>query len=128
MENKRFRVGSIAVLFAVVVLCVAIFGTLTVVTAVSDARVAERYGQHVKQLYECENEGQRWLAQADAWLKMGSDLPENTRVEGEIMETEIISGSMRLEIRLEIHGQDYEILRWSCTGLWQPDDSLNLWQ
>lgn len=30
MSRNRFRIGSIAVLFAVVVLCVAIFGVLTV--------------------------------------------------------------------------------------------------
>ena len=29
MSRNRFRIGSIAVLFAVVVLCVAIFGVLT---------------------------------------------------------------------------------------------------
>ena len=34
MSRNRFRIGSIAVLFAVVVLCVAIFGVLTVSSAV----------------------------------------------------------------------------------------------
>lgn len=37
MSRNRFRIGSIAVLFAVVVLCVAIFGVLTVSSAVSVA-------------------------------------------------------------------------------------------
>ena len=32
MSRNRFRIGSIAVLFAVVVLCVAIFGVLTAVS------------------------------------------------------------------------------------------------
>mgnify|MGYP000467769124 FL=1 len=48
MSRNRFRIGSIAVLFAVVVLCVAIFGVLTVSSAVSDRRAAERYGEHVE--------------------------------------------------------------------------------
>ena len=34
MSRNRFRIGSIAVLFAVVVLCVAIFGVLTVLTLI----------------------------------------------------------------------------------------------
>ena len=69
MSRNRFRIGSIAVLFAVVVLCVAIFGVLTVSSAVSDRRAAERYGEHVEVLYACENAGQDWLSEADAYLK-----------------------------------------------------------
>ena len=64
MEKKRFRVGSITVLFAVVILCVAIFGALTVATAISDRRTAQRYGEYVEALYRCENAGQQWLSQA----------------------------------------------------------------
>ena len=78
MSRNRFRIGSIAVLFAVVVLCVAIFGVLTVSSAVSDRRAAERYGEHVEVLYACENAGQDWLSEADAYLKGAGDLPENT--------------------------------------------------
>ena len=62
MEKKRFRVGSITVLFAVVILCVAIFGALTVATAISDRRTAQRYGEYVEALYRCENAGQQWLS------------------------------------------------------------------
>ena len=50
MSRNRFRIGSIAVLFAVVVLCVAIFGVLTVSSAVSDRRAAERYGGFPNQM------------------------------------------------------------------------------
>ena len=53
MKKKRFQVGSVAVLFAVAVLCVAVFALLTVVTAASDARVARQYGDHVRGLYSC---------------------------------------------------------------------------
>ena len=59
-------------------LCVAIFGVLTVSSAVSDRRAAERYGEHVEVLYACENAGQDWLSEADAYLKGAGDLPENT--------------------------------------------------
>ena len=79
MSRNRFRIGSIAVLFAVVVLCVAIFGVLTVSSAVSDRRAAERYGEHVEVLYACENAGQDWLSEADAYLKGAGDLPGKHR-------------------------------------------------
>ena len=102
MSRNRFRIGSIAVLFAVVVLCVAIFGVLTVSSAVSDRRAAERYGEHVEVLYACENAGQDWLSEADAYLKGAGDLPENTEETETTLKTEIMRGNMQLEICLNM--------------------------
>lgn len=126
MSRNRFRIGSIAVLFAVVVLCVAIFGVLTVSSAVSDRRAAERYGDHVEVLYACENAGQDWLSEADAYLKGAGDLPENTEETETTLKTEITRGNMQLEICLNKINGSYEIAKWCCTARWQPDDSLNL--
>ena len=118
MSRNRFRIGSIAVLFAVVVLCVAIFGVLTVSSAVSDRRAAV--------LYACENAGQDWLSEADAYLKGAGDLPENTEETETTLKTEITRGNMQLEICLKKINGSYEIAKWRCTARWQPDDSLNL--
>ena len=124
--SANVGVGSIAVLFAVVVLCVAIFGVLTVSSAVSDRRAAERYGEHVEVLYACENAGQDWLSEADAYLKGAGDLPENTEETETTLKTEIKRGNMQLEICLNKINGSYEIAKWRCTSRWQPDDSLNL--
>ena len=35
MRKKRFQVGSVAVLFSVVLLCVAVFAVLTVLTVLT---------------------------------------------------------------------------------------------
>lgn len=113
-------------LFAVVVLCVAIFGVLTVSSAVSDRRAAERYGEHVEVLYACENAGQDWLSEADAYLKGAGDLPENTEETETTLKTEITRGNMQLEICLNKINGSYEIAKWRCTARWQPDDYLNL--
>lgn len=128
MEKKRFQVGSIAVLFSVVVLCVAVFAVLTVVTAASDYRVARQYGDHVQSLYRCENRGQAWLARVDAWLAGQGELPEDTSLSGSQVETEIMEDGMKLAIRLEITENGYEIRQWSCTTQWQPEQQWNLWQ
>ena len=108
MSRNRFRIGSIAVLFAVVVLCVAILG------------------EHVEVLYACENAGQDWLSEADAYLKGAGDLPENTEETETTLKTEITRGNMQLEICLNKINGSYEIAKWRCTARWQPDDSLNL--
>lgn len=126
MSRNRFRIGSIAILFAVAVLCVSVFGVLTVSSAVSDRRAADRYGEHAEALYACENAGQDWLSEADAYLKGAGELPANTLETETALETEITRGDMQLEIRLNKTNDGYEIAKWSCTARWQPDDGLNL--
>lgn len=126
MENKRFRVGSVAVLFTVVLLCVAIFAALTVTTALADEKTAQRYGQHVQQLYACENLGQQWLAQARACQMGRGPLPENTTQEKDgSLSTRICCDSMELSIRLNEAGQ---LEQWSCAAQWQPQEHWQLWQ
>ena len=95
-------------------------------SAVSDRRAAERYGEHVEVLYACENAGQDWLSEADAYLKGAGDLPENTEETETTLKTEITRGNMQLEICLNKINGSYEIAKWRCTARWQPDDSLNL--
>lgn len=126
MERKRFRVGSIAALFAVVAICVAIFSTLTVLTAASDYRVARRYGEHVRDLYTCESLGQQWLAQADGYLAGKCDLPEGSWRDGSELGTRIVSGGLELTIRLNTAGDTYEISQWSTVAQWEPDQSWEL--
>ena len=128
MKNKRFRVGSIVILFAVVMLCTAIFGTLTVVTACRDRMTAEQYGSHIAQMNACRNEGQEWLAETDRCLRSGASLPEGTWEEDGRIGTEISSGAVRLSIELEKTDSGWRTARWSCTTDWQPDLSWTLWQ
>lgn len=126
MENRRFRVGSVAVLFTVVLLCVAIFAALTVTTALADEKTARRYGQHVQQQYACENLGQQWLAQARAYQLGLGPLPEDTlREEDGGISTCIRSGNMELSIRLSAEGR---VERWRCAAQWQPAEHWQLWQ
>ena len=127
MRKKRFQVGSVAVLFSVGALWVAVFALLAVVTAASDARVARQCGDHIQGLYGCENLGQQWLARVDGWMAGQEPLPEGTRISEDFAETEIQDGSRTLCIRLRFTQSGYEISRWSCTTQWQPEDDWNLW-
>lgn len=115
MENKRFRVGSIAVLFAVVILCVAVFGALTVATAAQDLRRSQRYADHVAQQYACENLGHAWLA-------------EQTGAPGETASTTVQTEDMQLEIRIRFEETGTVVERWSCTAKWAGADGWELWE
>ena len=128
MRKKRFQVGSVAVLFSVVLLCVAVFAVLTVLTASSDMRLSRQYGEHVRSQYACENLGQQWLSEIDGWIAGKNALPDGTKVNGNSVQTEIIKETSVLNIRLTLSGAGYELDRWSCTTQWQPDEGLKVWQ
>ena len=126
MEHRRIRVGSIAVLFTVVVVCAAIFAVLTLVTASSDLRTARSYEQRVEALYECENLGEQWLAQVSGYLEGLQELPENTWESGGELGTEITLGPMQLTARVD--AATGALLEWSCNALWEPEEDLDLWK
>lgn len=126
MEHRRIRVGSIAVLFTVVVVCAAIFAVLTLVTAGSDLRTARSYEQRVEALYECENLGEQWLAGVNGYLSGRQALPENTWEDGGQLGTEITLGPMKLTARVD--AATGAVLEWRCTALWEPEEDWNLWK
>lgn len=128
MEGKRFRVGSVAVLFAVAVLCSAIFCILTAVTAVSDRRTARQYGDHVAQVSHCQELGQLWLSQADAYYEGLGQLPEATTEEAGRLSTQIDDGPVRLMITVEGDARAFRILRWDCITRWEPGEDWILLQ
>ena len=129
MGAKQFRIGSISILFAVVMLCMSVLAVLTVTTALSDRRTAGRYGEYIQALNACQNEGQQWLAEADAYLKGQGELPQNTDVTEQELSTQLQNGNMFLTIRLTVHDGQYEISEWNCRRQWEPEEEQwGLWQ
>lgn len=126
MSTKRFRIGSVAVLFSIVILCVAIFSILTVVTALSDQKMADRYAQQITKTYTCLNFGEVWLARADAYLQGEGPLPEDTREEDGILTTEIHFDGTVLLAQVRRSPEGLQILRWDLTNQWQPEQSWTL--
>lgn len=126
MRGKRFRIGSVAVLFSVVVLCVAIFSILTVVTAVSDRNMTERYAQQVTQRYDCLNQGEIWLSQADAYFRGEGQLPENTSEENGCLTAQLESDDSVLLVQAQNSPDGVQVLRWELTVRWQPEQGWTL--
>ena len=129
MERRRFRMGNVVFLFAAVMLCVSILAALTVVTAAADRRTAPRYGEYVQQSSACQNAGQRWLAEADAYLRGLGPLPADTVHTPQQLSTALSVDGMTLTIRLAVHSESWEVTQWSCRSQWQPtEESWSLWQ
>lgn len=128
MNRKRFHLGSMAVLFTVVIVCVSVFGALTVMTAAQDLRMSRQYAAKVQQLYDCEALGQQWLGQVEDALRGGDPLPPGTWQEGEELGVTLETDTMSLDIGLGLTAHGYEIRRWSCEAKWQPQTEYNFWQ
>ena len=130
MNRKRFRIGSVAILFAVIVVCVAIFAVLTVVTANADLRTTEQYGNHVQTLSRCQSAGAVWLKQMYAALDSGTMdiLPEGTTRDGSIFSTEITCDNVVLSIELELtETQILQVRKWSCHTIWEESGGSQVW-
>lgn len=64
MRTREMHMGALAVLLCVTVLCVAVFGALTLVTAAGDLRMARRTGEYTRSWYDLENQGQLWCSRS----------------------------------------------------------------
>lgn len=123
MNQKRFRMSSMALLFTVVIVCVAVFSALTVVTAAQDLRLSRQYATRVQEFYDCEALGHQWLAQVEQ-----GTMPEGTWQEEDRLGVKLETDTMYLEICVQQTAQGLEIQQWSCSAKWQPQADWNLWQ
>ena len=132
---KRLHLGSLTILFAVTLICVAVLSVLCVSTARADRAVTEHYTDHLSDLFDCERAGQEWLAQVDAALAESgeavatADLPEGCTLEGNELSAALTRNGVTLTIRLELFprgGGRYRILTWSKETQWAPDGSMDL--
>ena len=117
--------GALAILLCVTMLCVAVFGALTMVTAAGDLRMAERTGEYTRSWYDLENRGQLWCSEIRQWQGGNCQLPPDTALEDGVACTKIQDQTGILEIRLSL--SDGTLLQWDHTAVWQPDEALRLW-
>lgn len=134
--RRNVRLGTIAVLFTVVVLCVSVLAVLSVATVRADRAMSQRYAQQVTARSELENEGQRWLRQVlDAAGAHGAalteaDLPDGTVLDGQTVRTTLTTGGRTLtaEVELDFDGAlpDYRILSWVNAADWEEDERMEV--
>lgn len=119
MNNRREggRFPGLLILFTVIMLCVAVLSVLCVATVKADRAMAQRYGDMVTNMYQCESAGQRRLAELDA--AGGSDIVTIDLTQS--------GWALHAEVRLT-EGEAPEILCWTKQAEWEEDTDLVLWQ
>jgi len=127
-NDKKFSppaVGGISLLVVFAVLCLTIFALLSLTTVQADRRLADASIQSVRDYYAADCEAQEVLAR----LRAG-EVPEGVRQDGNVYFYSCpVSSTRKLEVEVEIRGEDYTVLRWEtvATEEWVADDSLVLW-
>lgn len=124
MRNKKEEISigipgasSIMVVFAV--LCMAVFAVLALSTALADERLSEASKDSIVAYYE---------ADAAAEEKLAELRTEN--INGTERFGVNITDKRRLEVEVNLSGNNYDILRWQSvySDDWEADETLDLWQ
>ncbi len=134
MKHIPIRLGPLALLLAVISICMTTLGILTFTTARADLSMAEKYAATVQTRYGLEKEGQEFLQEVGDSLESGvglQGLPDTeTDAEG-VTWKKITDGDYSLLVGVRPEGaQDrgYVVVNWRLTKAWEEDTSMgNLW-
>ena len=119
MKQVPIKLGPLALLLAVISICLTTLAILTVTTARADRSLAAKYAQTVATRYELEAQGQAFLRDA-ARDGLSGEADENG-----VYWTSFEEGRSTLRIGLDADGG---IVSWRQTTAWDEDTGIgNLW-
>ncbi len=123
MKNAPIKLGPLALLLAVISICLTTLSILSFSTARADRRLAEKYAQTVTARYALEERGQTALA----GLAM-SDEGWEADGEGHLWQSLEQDGA-RLRIGVEADADGgYRVVAWVLDREWTQDTHIdNLW-
>ena len=122
MKHVPIRLGPLALLLAVISICLTILAVLSFTTGQADLRLAQRYADTVTERYALEAEGQAFLADVCRGSSGQSALPE-------VKETLKGENGLNLHIELKQNARgSYGITVWKFLQDWEEHTDLdNIW-
>lgn len=115
--------SSLLVIFAV--LCLTVFTLLSISTVSAHKRLAQSSRQTIIGYYQADSQAEEILAR----LRSG-EVPQGVTREGDQYTYSCpISDTQTLAVRVEVAGENYQILRWQAisTEDWETEDKLPVW-
>ena len=113
----RIRLEPLALLLCIICICMSVLSLLSFTTSAADMRLAQRYGETVKTRYLLEEEGQRFLLEAESLDTTG------------IIEKEIEKEGYRLSIVLDKQDDRLTVRSWKIVKVWEQDNGIDgLWK
>ncbi len=124
MKQTPIRLGPLALLLAVISICLTILAILTFTTARADLRLAEKYAETVETRWALEGQGQEYLDRLNA----GTETVPGTDEDGTIRHDLELNGVV-LHIGLAPDGAGgYRVTSWRLEKTWEQNDTIdNLW-
>lgn len=127
MKQAPVKLGPLALLLAVISICLAILAILTFSTARADLRLAEKYAQTASLRCSLEAKAQELLSDYGANGPSGAPAEWERDPEGVYWRT-LEQDGFRLRIGLRDLGSDYEIVAWMQEREWTQNEHIeNLW-
>ena len=137
MKQEPIRTGCLSLIVMVVVVCLAVLGVLSLVTARAMLATAQKQADYVQQTYELEMLGQQWLSQVETVCSEASseeellaELPEETRVDGDLLRYVAQNSDERqLSIAVQLEDRQIRVVEWRQVRQWQETENIGqLWK
>ena len=124
MKHTPIKLGPLALLLAVISICLTTLALLNVSTAKADVRLAQKFADTVKTRYALETEGQELLERLYAGERDGWDEHED----GTLWRA-VEKDGVTLQIGLRDDGRGgYTVLNWTQEKEWEQDPRIaDLW-
>ena len=136
MKQEPIRTGWLSLIVMAVVVCLAVLGVLSLVTARAMLATAQKQADYVQQTYELEMLGQQWLSQVETVCSEASseeellaELPEGTRVDGDLLRYVAQNSDERqLSIAVQLEDRQIRVVEWRQVRQWQETENIGqLW-
>lgn len=129
MKQVPIKLGPLALLLAVISICLTTLAILTFTTARADLRLAQKYAETVRTRYELEREGQEFLRELSETDSADYSLMDWERdASGVYWEEFSIDGAtLRIGIKPN-RDTGYQVVSWRHEKGWMEDESIGtLW-
>lgn len=131
MKHIPIRLGPLALLLAVISICMTTLGILAFTTARADWRLAQEYADTVQVRYGLEEEAQRFLQTAQEALDGGAaldGLPDTETDEDGVTWRILESGEYQLKVGMvPDQASGLRVVDWRIEKEWEPDEGMELW-
>ena len=132
MRHIPIKLGPLALLLAVISICMTTLGILTFTTSRADYVMAQKYAATVQCRYELEYQGQAFLQTVGDALEEGrtlAGLPDTeTDDSGVTWKTIALEGNRLVIGLVPDAAEGYRGVNWRVTKEWNEDESMgSLW-
>ena len=141
--KSKVNIGSSSLILIFIILCLSVFGLLSLTSARSDLALAQKNAQAVQGYYEADTMGEQFVQMVDQALQvsenaeqlkaaLGSYYQKNTETGADLAVTDITMERgqiLHIELALEPEEKRYEVLTWKVFNAeeYEIDDSMPVW-